>query len=629
MKKIFPIIFLLLTAGLSYGQLGFCTGSKGDPIFFENFGSGTDFGPPLSTGVTSYTYISAVPHDGEYTLHFRNAVNETWHHSFDHTPDNQPDGTNGKALIVNAGFTAGEFYKRTVNGLCVNTTFEFSAWLMNLYDITSNACGGTGIPIDVTFEIWDITETNLIKTGSTGPIAGTATPIYTQYGLTFTTLPGQTSVVLKIRNNGVGGCGNDLAIDDIGFRACGDVVTITSPSVIGSIYTSLCQNSTPVSIVLNANATNTTPHIFQWQQSTDNLTWADIPGAIGTSYTTPNIISTHYYRTRLAQDAVNLANAYCSTVSDIFSVFFLPKPLAPITDGDVIVCSNETIPPLSVTVGIGENVNWFDAPTGGNLLASNTTTYAPPLPGVYYAESHTAPTCVSDTRTAVMLKIYPAVLLSADEIIHICSGSSTVLDAAVTNVTYDWLPGNELTQTITVSNTGNYTVTVTTPDGCTDTKTFIVFTHDIPVISSVDIDETTVTINTQGDSFYLYSLDGGSFQNSNVFYNVHGGMHSVYVKDISLCGNDTAEFLLIFIPKYFTPNDDTYHDFFEIEGMEFIPEAKAAIFDRYGKLITVLTLANPKWDGTYNGRELPSTDYWYRFFMSNGEERKGHFSLKR
>lgn len=632
MKKISPIFLLFLTY-TTYGQLGFCTGGKGLPIFTENFGSGTTQGPALAPGTTTYTYGDDMPHDGEYNLHWRTNIGGfagNWHNAPDHTPDTEPDGFEGKSLIINAAYAPGAFYRRAVSGLCVNTTFEFSSWIMNILNINNGSCTGNERPVNVSFEIWNAAETAIIASGTTGPIFGTAIPTWTQYAITFTMPPGQTDVVLIMRNNGIGGCGNDLALDDISFRACGDIVTITSPGVAGNVYTSLCQNNIPVNIQLNANSTSPIPNVYQWQQSTDNVTWTDIPGATGSSYNTPNIVSTHYYRTKVAQDVANLSNPTCSTLSDVFSVFFLPKPNAPITNGDVTICSNEPMQPLSVTVGANEHVNWYSALTGGTLLASNTTTFTPATSGTYYAEAYTASSCTSDTRTPVTLTIRSGIVLGNDQTIHLCAGQTTTLDAGVsgTGITYLWQPGGEITQTITVS-TGMYMVTATTADGCFDSMQFNVISHQIPIISDVVIDGTTITIVTQGDEFYEYSLDGIHYQNSNMFFNVRGGVYTAYVRDAGLCGQDEFEFLLIVFPKFFTPNNDTYHDTWEVEGMQYIPEGRAAIFDRYGKLITVLTNAYPKWDGTYNDRELPSTDYWYLATLRNGQEFRGHFSLKR
>lgn len=85
----------------------------------------------------------------------------------------------------------------------------------------------------------------------------------------------------------------------------------------------------------------------------------------------------------------------------------------PVSDGDLTICSDEVIPILSVTVGAGETVNWYDAPVGGILLLSNSTTYEPTMAGTYFAETSVIVNgCLSDLRTPVTLTINPAVTLN-------------------------------------------------------------------------------------------------------------------------------------------------------------------------------------------------------------------------
>nr|WP_245345266.1 T9SS type B sorting domain-containing protein [Flavobacterium sp. CG_23.5] len=83
-------------------------------------------------------------------------------------------------------------------------------------------------------------------------------------------------------------------------------------------------------------------------------------------------------------------------------------------------------------------------------------------------------------------------------------------------------------------------------------------------------------------------------------------------------------------PKFFTPNNDTYNDVWEVKGLTNYPEAEVSIFDRYGNLITRLNASKLTWDGTYNGSPLPATDYWYILKIdASSLEKSGHFSLKR
>ena len=85
------------------------------------------------------------------------------------------------------------------------------------------------------------------------------------------------------------------------------------------------------------------------------------------------------------------------------------------------------------------------------------------------------------------------------------------------------------------------------------------------------------------------------------------------------------------IPRFFTPNNDGFNDYWNIKGInsEFNSKTVIHIFDRYGKLIKDINPQSQGWDGTFNGKQLPSDDYWFSAKLENGQELKGHFSLKR
>ncbi len=618
---------IFVCSPLIYGQLGFCTGSKGEPVFFENFGSGTNFGPALAPGITSYNYIGSDPNDGFYTLFHKTFFWNSWHNSDDHTPNNQVDGTNGKALLVNASFTAGEFYKRKVNGLCVNTTFEFTAWVMNVYNPTSNICAGTGIPVNIKFEIWDATETTLLKSGDTGAINGTPSAIWTQFGLNFTTLPGQTDIVLKMKNNGVGGCGNDLAIDDIMFRSCGDFATISTSGITGN-SANICDSNLPINMPLSISVSGTQPHVFQWQESIDNTSWIDIIGQTNATLNVSNLITTDYFRVKVAQDIQNLSNPYCYTISDIFSIIVYPKPPPPTSLGDKFVCDNESFPALGVTPNSGTDVSWFDAALSGNLLLKNSNTYTPTAAGTYYAESYPPNTnCISFARTAVKLSILTSPIL-IDQQFDLCDGAKITLDADILNATYKWST-TEIAKTIEVSKPGIYSVIVTNLAGCTATKTITIIGHTVPKIETVVTNESTVTINPFQIGDYEFSLDGVNYQQSNIFENVIGGLKTAYIKEMNQCGIAKKDFILIITPLFFTPNNDGVNDYFEVLGLSLLSNASLNIFDRFGTFVTQLNGSNPRWDGTKSEKQLAATDYWYVLKLDNGVEKRGSFTLKR
>lgn len=624
MKKIVFVVFLLFAITTVRSQLGFCNGSKGDPIFTENFGTGTNYGPALPVGTTSYTFMAGTPNDGQYTIHNFTNQYTSWHNASDHTPND----IDGKSLIVNASYTAGEFYKRIVTGLCVNTTFEFTAYLLNVSNANSTACNGNSIPINVTFEIWDVTDTVLLTSGSTNNIFASASVVWTQYGLTFTTLPGQTEVILKMKNNSAGGCGNDLAIDDIMFRSCGDSASISSSLNSGDNYET-CIDNVPPAIPLAINITNATPHVFQWQSSTDLTTWTDIPGANATTYNAINLTQNTYFRVKIAQDAANLSNPFCYTVSQQYFIKIIPKPNQPTSGGDRIICDNETIPTLTVTTDPGNAIDWYDAPVGGNLLLSNSTSYTPTAAGNYYTQAYVpGKDCASDTRTVLNLTINNAPKID-DQTILICEKETVILDAGNPGAAYLWQPGGAITQTIVVSGPGIYTATATFANSCSDIGIFTVNQVVNPVIANITVDDTMITIQTATSGDYEYSLDGINYQNSNIFENLTGGIHTVYARGKFDCGVVTAEVFILAVPKYFTPNGDGFNDLLEVPELSVLQNGRMVIFDRYGKLLKTVSGAKPQWDGTFNNKKLPASDYWYKVTSDNGQTYHGHFTLKR
>ena len=144
------------------------------------------------------------------------------------------------------------------------------------------------------------------------------------------------------------------------------------------------------------------------------------------------------------------------------------------------------------------------------------------------------------------------------------------------------------------------------------------------------IENTTATVLTYTTGNFEYSIDGNNYQASNVFSVLAGGIYTCYVREKKGCGMDSEVFAVIEAPLFFTPNNDSIHDVWVLNGMSFYPNAEVKIVDRFGKLITLLNASKPSWDGTFNNEKLPSSDYWYVAKMNEKTpEKRGHFSLKR
>ena len=215
----------------------------------------------------------------------------------------------------------------------------------------------------------------------------------------------------------------------------------------------------------------------------------------------------------------------------------------------------------------------------------------------------------------------------------ICAGVAETIDAGPGFSSYLWSTG-ETTQTIDVASGGDYTVTVTNSDGCDSTATVTVVESDVAVIERIDVGQFEVNTNTltaivTGSGDYEFSLDDFVYQDSQRFNNLYPGFYTIYVKDKNGCGTVSMSAVIIGGPPYFTPNQDGYHDTWQVIAVETIPDASIYIFDRHGKLLKQVSATGRGWDGTYNGAPMPSSDYWYLVELADGRSFKGHFALKR
>lgn len=199
----------------------------------------------------------------------------------------------------------------------------------------------------------------------------------------------------------------------------------------------------------------------------------------------------------------------------------------------------------------------------------------------------------------------------------------------------------EIGNQITVSTPDIYAVKVTnTLTTCSSQRIAVTVVRSSPPVDvnfttseAFDENQIVTVLDPGGSGDYEYQLDNGPFQDSPVFEKIRPGDHKITIRDKNGCGLLDKSFTVINYVKYFTPNSDGYNDTWNIIGLKDQVNASISIFDRHGKLIKVISPAGNGWDGNYNGRPLPSTDYWFTVVYSDElgveKEFKAHFSLKR
>ncbi|AWG22108.1 hypothetical protein FFWV33_11595 [Flavobacterium faecale] len=221
----------------------------------------------------------------------------------------------------------------------------------------------------------------------------------------------------------------------------------------------------------------------------------------------------------------------------------------------------------------------------------------------------------------------------------ICQGdvAPTLATTSPNGVIGSWLP-----MTVDNQNTADYTFT---PDAgqCASPETITVTVKSAGSLIDFDWAVTeafsdnqviTVTPLTVATTRYLYQLDFGPFQDSPVFEEVSYGLHSITVKDEDGCSAPVRRtgLLVVNYPRVFTPNGDGFYDTWNVSTLRTDLTSTIKIFDRYGKFLIEIAPKGNGWDGNYNGRLMPSTDYWFVInYEENGVQKiyRSHFALKR
>ncbi|MFT4665807.1 MAG: gliding motility-associated-like protein [Ulvibacter sp.] len=599
LRHIFMLIVSLSLPLITQAQ--FCTGTLGDNIFLEgDFGTGpANLLSPNPNIAPGYAYTFNVPPlDGEYVLTNNTAswpgLFGTWLGIGDNSGE-----PNGYMMVVNASNAPGLFYEQTVSGLCENTLYEFSADIINLIKVGTS----DHIDSDVSFVL------DGVELFSTGDIPKTNS--WTTYGFTFTTALGQQSLTLSLRNNAPGGIGNDLAIDNISFRACGPEIVI-SPT--GSVI-NLCEGDEPIEFQAAITGNQYINPAFQWQQSLDEgLTWVDIVGANDATYTHPPLTAgIYYYRFLIADGIGNLSSDKCRVSSD-------PKIInVPITE----TMQTETIcEGLTLTVGnsiYSESGTYMDSfvsslgcdsivitdltvvinsdfmaellittpcanVSDGIISVENISNGIPPFnytfEGVDFGVNNTFPGLAAGESYSVIIQddIGCSIELSA----FIENPSDLILELGEDQTI-------ELGETVNVSPAYNFTPSdfnwqTITPIDCIDFE-------DCEQLSFIPTTSQQVTLE-------LFAGDGCSVSDS------------IFIEVIKV--------RKVWLPNAFSPNGDGINDFFTVYGktsnVQMVEEFK--VFDRWGGFVFegkdfLPNVTLNGWDGTFNGKDLPLGTYIY------------------
>ena len=301
--------------------------------------------------------------------------------------------------------------------------------------------------------------------------------------------------------------------------------------------------------------------------------------------------------------------------------------------------------PSNVSINYYETLN--DAVLENNPLSSpynNTIPYNQTI----YARAESNNDCFGINE--IQLTINPRPNIGENQTLYYCLNDFPITQQLSADLignpidyNFSWSTG-DTTESIEINTIGSYIVTVTnTSTSCQKTRIFNIESSNVATIeqpiyiSDGNNFNNVVEVTASGEGTYQYALqnqDGEiiGYQDNGLFYYIPAGIYTVLVEDVKAnCGVAKVDISVIGFPQYFTPNGDSFHDYWQVYGVNeiFQPNSEIYIFDRFGKLLTKIDPTGLGWDGTYNGKPMPTNDYWFSVKLEDGRVYRNNFTLKR
>gem|GEM_PF-958173 len=376
-----------------------------------------------------------------------------------------------------------------------------SAPINGVITVTPSANSCVGTPASFSITVNPIPTVNTIPNNTY--CNGVAVPVTTftgnVIGTSFDWVNSNTGIGL-----GASGSGNapGYTATNTGLSSINGVVSVTptANSCVGIPQNfTITVNPTPTLAIPNSNSycSGVTVPIstFTGNVTGTNFNWVNSNSSIGTAPSGLGNIPSFTSANSGASPVTGVITVTPSANSCVgtplsFSITVNPMPVAP-------TVANATLCPGSSTVltatAPGGTYTWYDAPIAGNVLATTASYTTPVLSAnaTYYVETMNTSGCISP-RTPVTVTALNFLPVSASPNQTICAGTNATLSVNPNGVgyIYSWdSPGNPAFSAIynpvvTPATTTMYSVTVTSPNGCTGTAQTQVIVNALPIANA-------------------------------------------------------------------------------------------------------------------------------------------------
>lgn len=389
--------------------------------------------------------------------------------------------------------------------------------------------------------------------------------------------------------------------------------------------TLICENGTAS---LLASAIGGNAFTFIWSHTQSTLPNQDVSPAVNTTYSV------------IAQN-----ESGCQSPSASIDVT-IRAPLSATITPDQYVCPGYpgTIAVMG-TGGIGSPYTYTWSTGVTQTGATSSITESPQVSTTYTVTMEDA--CESTPyviSTQILTHPVPVPLIAVDEpvkcepaLFTLTNQTDPVMSAGtIWNISdgQQFINMNEIQPEALYDGIYDVQLIVVSPDGCIDSTTFVGYLNvrPKPVAEFKWSPDPVLMFNTEvlltnystGADSYQWTIESGSPSTSvsedvvTVFPDGISGYYEVTLISTSDLGcTDTVTRIipvmpevLIYAPNSFTPDGDEYNQTWRVymEGIDLY-DFELLVINRWGEIVWESKDLNAEWDGTYNGRIIPSGTY--------------------
>ena len=482
------------------GNTTFCTGDS--VLLISNQPNGNKW----STGDSSTSIL--VKNAGSYTVDFTN--------QFGCTSSSQPanvvvNNAPAKPLITNSGLnqicvgdsvTLSSSFGGTVQWSTGESTNSITVKNAGNYSVTAVAVNGCSTTSDFTsIGLNTIPQTPSITRSDTNDLCvGDSILLFSSSATGNVWSTGDTTSSIIVSTNGTyqlhvksnSGCESGTVSEIVSFNS-----VPSKPSIMVSGDTVLCSGD---SVTLSTNASN--------------VLWSN-----GSTASSINVKTSGQYTVSVG------ASSSCGSTSNPVAVQVNAQPAVPtiLVSGDTTFCSGDSV---QLTSSVNAGLMWSTGATSSSIVVKNTGSYSVKTTNQFGCDATSMPTNITvNARPA-------APVVSANGSVDFCDGESVLLiSSSPTNNL--WTTG-DTTNTVVVSASGNYAVTLNSATGCSSTSNSIMV--------NVRPQPTKPVITVNGDTSFCSgdSVVLSSTINSGLLWSTGDTTNSIIVRTAGTYGVKTT-----------------------------------------------------------------------------------------